>query len=91
MQLVLHASGFPKHSHIYQGNISEPSTMENMLKPASKQAIVVMDAGIATEDNIKWLTDNDYKYLLISRKNNQELPNDVDGVVVKEDSYHKVT
>ena len=91
LALVLDASGFPKHSHIYQGNISEPSTMENMLKPASKQAIVVMDAGIATEDNIKWLTDNDYKYLVISRKKNQELPNDVDGVVVKEDSYNKVT
>jgi hypothetical protein len=38
-----------------------------------KNYIVVMDAGIATEDNINWLNDNDYKYLVISRKRNQSL------------------
>ena len=91
LALVLDASGFPKHSHIYKGNVSEPSTMEEMLKPASKDAIVVMDAGIATEDNIAWLTEHDYKYLVISRKRNQTLPENVEGVIVKEDANNKVT
>jgi len=91
LALVLDASGFPKHSHIYKGNISEPSTMEEMLKPASKKAIVVMDAGIATEDNITWLTEHDYKYLVISRKRNQTLPENIEGVIVKEDANNKVT
>ena len=91
LALVLDASGFPKHSHIYKGNVSEPSTMEEMLKPASKKAIVVMDAGIATEDNIAWLTEHDYKYLVISRKRNQTLPENVEGVIVKEDAHNKVT
>ena len=57
---------------------------------ADKKPIVVMDAGIATEDNINWLNDNDYKYLVISRKRNQLLP-DIDGVVVKNTPEHKVT
>ena len=42
------------------------------------------------KDNIEWLNDNDYKYLVISRKRNQSLP-DIDGVVVKNTPDHKVT
>ena len=49
-----------------------------------------MDAGIATEANIAWLNDNDYKYLVISRKRNQSLP-DIEGVVVKDDLENKIT
>ena len=91
LALVLDASGFPKKSHIFKGNISEASTLESMLNALDdKKPIVVMDAGIATEDNINWLNDNDYKYLVISRKRNQSLP-DIDGVVVKNIPEHKVT
>ena len=43
-------------------------------KISNKKAVVVMDAGIATEANLAWLNDNDYKYLVISRKRNQSLP-----------------
>ena len=49
-----------------------------------------MDAGIATEDNIEWLNDNNYKYLVISRKRKQELP-DIEGVIVKNEPNNKVT
>ena len=49
-----------------------------------------MDAGIATEDNIEWLNDNDYKYLVISRKRNQSLP-DIEGVIVKDDPDNQIT
>lgn len=91
LALVLDGSGFPKKSKIYKGNISEGSTLEEMLKELSnKDAIVVMDAGIATEDNIECLTSNNYKYLVISRKRNQSLP-DIEGVVVKDDPGNKVT
>ena len=91
LALVLDGSGFPKKSHIFKGNVGEASTLESMLeKLSNKKAIVVLDAGIATEDNISWLTDNDYKYLVISRKRNQSLP-DVEGVVVKNDPGNKVT
>ncbi len=91
LALVLDGSGFPKKSKIFKGNISEGSTLEGMLKEvSSKKAMVVMDAGIATEDNINWLTSNNYKYLVISRKRNQSLP-DIEGVIVKDDPDNKVT
>jgi len=35
---------------------------------ASKKAMVIMDAGIATEENVQWLSDNGYRYLVVSRK-----------------------
>ena len=89
--LVLDGSGFPKKTHIFKGNISEATTLESMLNTlGSKEAIVVMDAGIATEDNIEWLNDNNYKYLVISRKRKQELP-DIEGVIVKNEPNNKVT
>jgi hypothetical protein len=91
LALVLDGSGFPKKTHIFKGNISEATTLESMLNTlGSKEAIVVMDAGIATEDNIKWLNDNNYKYLVISRKRKQELP-DIEGVIVKNEPNNKVT
>ena len=91
LALVLDGSGFPKKSHIFKGNIGEASTLEKMVSMANKEAIIIMDAGIATEENIKWLTDNEYKYLVVSRKRNQSLPSDISGVIVKEDKENKVT
>jgi hypothetical protein len=84
--LLLDSSGFPKKSKIFQGNVSEPKTLEEMLSAFNhnKKTIVVMDAGIATEDNIAWLKSSGYKYIVVSRKQNLVMPNDKDTVVVKQ-------
>lgn len=66
--LILDASGFPKHSDIYKGNVPEISNMKEILKPASKKGIVVIDVGIATGKNIAWLVRHRYKDLVVSRK-----------------------
>ena len=91
LALVLDASGFPKKSHIFKGNISEAGTLEKMVSMSTKDAIIVMDAGIATQENIDWLSENNYKYIVVSRKRNQTIPEGVSGVVVKEDKDNKVT
>ena len=91
LALVLDGSGFPKKSHIFKGNVTEGGTLQSMLEWINnKKATVVMDAGIATEENIKWLNNNDYKYLVISRKRSQSLP-DKEGVIVKADHDNLVT
>jgi len=76
--LVLDGSGFPRKSKIFAGNVSEGSTLETMLSglDASKKAMVVMDAGIATEENVQWLSDNGYRYLVVSRKRNRDFDPD---------------
>lgn len=90
LALVLDASGFPKRSQLYQGNVSEPVTLEAMIKNTSKDAIIVMDAGIATEENVTWLSEQGFKYLVVSRKRNQDIPKDVEEVIVKQEENKTV-
>lgn len=90
--LVLDASGFPKKSHIFPGNVSEPKTLQEMLErlEANKKATIVMDAGIATKDNIEWLKSSEYEYIVVSRKSDLVMPEGKDAVVVKKSKYNNV-
>ena len=67
--LMLDASGFVRRSQVFAGNVSEPHTLAEMLTAlqAPKGALVVMDRGIATQDNITWLAEQGYRYLVVSR------------------------
>ena len=69
LALVLDSSGFVRESRSFAGNVSEGDTLEQMLKALNvpKGALVVMDAGIAKEENLTWLRDNGYRYLAVSR------------------------
>jgi transposase len=89
--LVLDSSGFPRRSHVYEGNVSEPQTLSEMLHDLEKgrtatdpKPTVVMDAGIATEDNVAWLKKHQYPYLVVSRKKHREF-DESSAVIVKED------
>lgn len=68
--LVLNGDGFPRRSEIFPGNASEPKTLQQMLSglQAVSGTTVVLDAGLATEENIAWLKGNGYDYLVVSRK-----------------------
>lgn len=90
--LVLDSSGFPRRSHVYKGNVNEPGTLADMISGLEKgssssghKPTVVMDAGIATEDNLSWLTEHHYPYLVVSRKKHREF-DEASSVVVKQDT-----
>ena len=77
LALVLDASGFPKRSEVFSGNVSEPKTLEHMLQrlsgaPGTHGPTVVLDAGIATEENIAWLQGEGYRYLAVSRERHRQ-------------------
>ncbi|MBE9581898.1 MAG: IS1634 family transposase, partial [Proteobacteria bacterium] len=98
--LVLDSSGFLIRSKVFSGNASEPQTLAEMIKglngspqtestkqqPVFNQGrpTIVMDAGIATEDNINWLKKKQYPYLVVSRKRHREF-SEKEAVVVKKD------
>jgi transposase len=98
--LVLDSSGFLIRSKVFSGNTSEPQTLAEMIKglngspqtestkqqPVFNQGrpTIVMDAGIATEDNINWLKKKQYPYLVVSRKRHREF-SEKEAVVVKKD------
>jgi transposase len=68
--LVLDGSGFPRKSQVFSGNASEPQTLQTMLQGLSGQpgSTVILDAGIASEENIQYLIEHHYKYIVVSRK-----------------------
>jgi len=72
--LVLDGSGFVRRSQTFAGNVSEAGTLETMLQDlgAPQDALVVMDAGIATEANIQWLRTTGYGYLVVSRERSRQ-------------------
>ena len=69
LALVLDGSGFVRGSQVFAGNASEPATLKQMLDglSATPGAVVVMDAGIATEANLKWLREQGHHYVVVSR------------------------
>jgi transposase len=66
---VLDGSGFVRRSKTFEGNVSEGPTLQVMLSglQAPLGALVIMDAGIATQANIDWLIQNKYRYLVVRR------------------------
>jgi len=112
LAVILDSSGFVKRSTIFKGNISEPSTLKemidglssidtddtnnnnsnnkdkdtNILKPNSKdnKTLVVMDAGIASQENIDYLATGGYEYLVVSRKRDKQFDEN-EATVVKTD------
>ncbi|MCP4875605.1 MAG: IS1634 family transposase [Gammaproteobacteria bacterium] len=94
LALVLDGSGFIKKSEVFAGNASEPKTLAQMLpKLASdlgtQTPTVVLDAGIATEENIAGLKDKHYRYLVVSRKRHREF-DEKEAVLVKADGDLRV-
>ena len=75
LALTIDEEGFPKQSRVLEGNISEPGTLEGMLEDLSgsiegfaPEKTIVIDAGIATEDNLKLIERKGIKYVAVSRK-----------------------
>ncbi len=72
LALVVNMEGFIKYSSILEGNIADNKTLAAMIEKLSTHtcnpnAVVVLDAGIATEDNLKLITEKGYRYLCVSR------------------------
>jgi transposase len=77
---VVNVEGFIKYSAIYEGNMADCKTLSDMidklvsatttatpLASDRKKRIVVIDAGIATEENLKTITKKGFDYVCVSR------------------------
>jgi hypothetical protein len=82
LAVMLDSSGFVRKSEIFDGNVGEPTTFKEMLDKLqvkkedknllnSHTSLVIMDAGIASQENIDYLIANKYEYLVVSRKQNK--------------------
>jgi hypothetical protein len=74
LALVVNPEGFIKYSSVLEGNIADSKTLEGMINKlriktseSAKKALVVIDAGIATEENLEMIKAKGYDYLCVSR------------------------
>jgi transposase len=74
LALVVNVEGFVKYSKIYRGNIGETTTLEATIEELScrssltgRKPMVVIDAGIASEENLLMLREKGYDYLCVAR------------------------
>jgi transposase len=76
--LIIDDMGFAKSSKVFSGNQAEVETLgdmitglENMMSAeyfyTNDKRTVVIDAGIASEDNLSYLRDNKYNYIAVNR------------------------
>jgi hypothetical protein len=83
LALLTNGQGFVRRSKIYKGNISESSTMQAVISELESaipketdlfnvKPVVVMDAGIATEENLENLRNKKFDYICVSRSNLQD-------------------
>lgn len=74
LAIVVNVEGFIKYSSIYQGNMADCKTLSATIDSlrlatslTSTKAVVVMDAGIATEENLKMVKAKGFDYLCVTR------------------------
>ncbi len=74
LAMVINVEGFIKYSNMFEGNTTDNTTIVRIIAELAqrtshmeKKPIVVMDAGISTNDNLRLLKKEGYDYMCVSR------------------------
>lgn len=72
LAMVVNVEGFIKYTAVHEGNIADCATLESMIEKlathtCSHKPIVVLDAGIATQENLDLIKKKGYHYVCVSR------------------------
>lgn len=77
LALCINTDGFIRYSSVLEGKTSDPSSLPDMvenviaatpLSGSPDKSLVVIDAGIATEDNLRLIREKGFNYLCVSRR-----------------------
>jgi transposase len=89
LALIIDEAGFIKRSALYPGNQYEAHTLQAMLHDLERmnpfnldgdKPTIVMDAGIADEENISWLQENGFHYIVVNKGKSPFRESDVDDM-----------
>ena len=89
LALVVNVQGFVKYSNVFEGNMSDSNSLPLIIDKIrlktseEKRAIVVLDAGIATAENLALLENKGYDYVCVSRAKIKDYVIDNEGTVQK--------
>jgi hypothetical protein len=86
LALVVNVEGFIKYSQLFEGNTSDSKSFLQIIKELSvrtsatgRKPVVVMDAGMATNDNILLLRENNFDYMCVARSSLKKYSIDADA------------
>jgi transposase len=94
LAMVVNMEGFIKYTSIHEGNIADCKTLSSLVEKLNaqthhRQGVVVLDAGIATEENLKLLQEKGYHYVCVSRTNLKEFTIDQSRMTVMMETKSK--
>jgi transposase len=100
LALIIDEQGFAKYSHLYAGNQNESKSLKEMvaslvtIRPdLSKHRTVILDAGVATEENVQYLKENHFHYIVVNRSKgafNAEDTDKMEVIYTDDDQQFKV-
>jgi transposase len=95
LALVVDELGFAKYSRMYPGNQPECRTLPQMIESLvalrpnlAKDRTVVIDRGIATEENIAYLKANGFHYIVVQRGKADFTPDDTQTMKIVRHNEH---
>ena len=103
MALCVNAEGFIRYSSILAGNTADPDSLPDMIDTLSqktrtpsdpeRKVLVCLDAGIATEENLRKIKEKGYNYLCVSRTRltDYEISEDCQSVKVLDTRKQEIT
>ena len=103
MALCVNAEGFIRYSSILAGNTADPDSLPDMIDALSRKTrtpsdperkvLVCLDAGIATEENLRKIKEKGYNYLCVSRTRltDYEISEDCQSVKVLDTRKQEIT
>ena len=100
LALVVNVEGFIKYSQLFEGNTSDSKSFLQIIKELSartsataRKPVVVMDAGIATNDNILLLRKNGFDYMCVARSSLKKYSVDTSSnpVIIKDKKEQPIT
>ena len=103
LALCINQEGFIRYSSILAGNTADPDSLPDMVDTLREKArvpqlpsgrtLVCLDAGIATEENLRRIREKGYNYLCVSRTRltDYELAEDCRTVTVKDSREHPIS
>ena len=97
LALVVNRHGFPKHYQLFEGRMQDTDSLRRIideldrrLKELGVKPVIVMDAGIATADNLDLIRGKGYKFLCVSRSSQKAYkPMEGEPVQHLEDKLHQ--
>jgi len=98
LALIIDENGFVFHSRFYAGNQSEPQTLADVVKDLKQKTnldnqlpVIVMDAGITTEENLLDLRNEKQDYICVSRSKLKKYEIiETTPVIVEDNRKHKI-